>query len=73
MNNLVRQTVYIIILSVFLAFIRYSFLNDDKLFNASINKDNQSVEENLEKYLSSINESNLNELAIQITFSKKLI
>ncbi len=56
MRNLAKQSIYIIILSVLLGFIRYSFLNEDKLFDTNSGAGNQFVEKDLEKYLNSLND-----------------
>ena len=54
MHNLVRQTTYIIILSVLLGFIRYSFLDEYEFFNTDNDIFNQSVEADLKKYLNTL-------------------
>jgi len=65
MHNLVRQSTYIIILSVLLGFIRYSFLDQYKLFD---NDDTsiQIVETDLKKYLNSIDTPE----SVDISFAK---
>ena len=52
MTNLYKEVVYIIILSVFLAFVRYLFLDDYQLLNSKVEKSIVDYEDvNLKNYL----------------------
>ena len=68
MHNLVRQTTYIIILSVLLGFIRYSILDGYKIFNSDIDITIQSTDKDLEEFLDNINSPE----SVDILFAKSL-
>ena len=68
MHSLVRQTTYIIILSILLGFIRYSILDGYKIFNSDIDITIQSTDKDLEEFLDNINSPE----SVDILFAKSL-
>ena len=68
MHILARQIIYIIILSVLLGFIRYSLLDEYKLFNANNDITSQTLETNLQEYLNNISSPEV----VDISFAKSL-
>ncbi len=75
MHNLVKQIIYIVILSIIFGFVRYFFLDDYKLFDNS--KENisskQSIKSDLEEYLTNVNAPELVDLSTaKSIYDKKL-
>jgi len=64
MHNLLKQTTYIIILSILLGFTRYFFLDNYSLFNADDKISSQEVETELTTYLKGVKQPELINISI---------